>query len=230
MKAAVTHRTRHPTNLYIKSWPVEIVTHETSRFAEVKDLEFRPIMEVKMAARETGHSAAMKYFTDKKKKATPKEAKQKGSLSRQSLLGFSVGHLTNNKKYGRFKPPSLWSSEIFYQSHRGSYVTSAFHLEWQQFVRSGDKLNKLSVLMNLGFPRSMSFPIYVGVAAGPGVFLKSRDTKPEWAVDSRIYLGLRLTHTHSQYLLQTGFKNHLLKFRDAEWVGWFVSLGLAYRF
>ena len=185
----------------------------------------------------TGRSAAMKYFTYKKKESSTrspssKETKENSPFESpgQSLLAFSVGSLINNKTYGQFNSRPLWSSEIFYQSHRGSYVANAFHLEWQQFPRSVDRLNKLSFLFSLSFPRSISFPVFIGLATGPGFFMKSGNKKSVWTIDSRVYLGLRLTRTRSQYFLQTGFKNHLLEFKNVELPGWFISLGLAYRF
>ncbi len=181
-------------------------------------------------ARETGHSAAMKYFTDKKSSTKRKNGKKSVSASRQSLLALSLGSLTNNKVYGQFHPRPLWNAEIFYQSHRGSYIANAFYLEWQQFPEDGNRFDKLGLLFGLSFPRSIKFPVYIGIAAGPGFLMKPGNKKFKWTMDSRAYLGLRLTGTSVQYFLQTGFKNHLLEFRESRIPGWFISLGLGYRF
>ena len=176
-------------------------------------------------ADQTAYSDALKYFTDK-----PPTKKENISAPGQSLLAFSIGNLINNKIYGQFNHRHpLWSSEIFYQFHSGSYVARAFHLEWQQFPGIPEKLDKLGFLFSLSFPRPISFPVYLGVAAGPGIFIKSKDKNPDWIAESRAYLGFRLTGNKIQYFLQTGFKNHLLKFKKSIFPGWFISMGLAYR-
>ena len=183
-------------------------------------------------APKTGRRAAMKYFTGQKKKS-PKAKQNKNHRTsppfNQSLLAFSVGALWDQKFSHRFES-QLWNSEIFYQSHGGSYAACGLHLEWQERKEKGERLNQFSFLISFSVPRSITFPVYMGLAAGPGLFSEKRDKKTNWTLDSRLYLGLRLTGVHSQYFLQTGVKNYFQNFKKTEFQGLFTSVGLAYRF
>lgn len=182
----------------------------------------------------TGKSAAMKYFTAKREPSQVSTKKASaaslGEVSGQ-LLAFSVGSLLNTKSYDwGDKEFNGWNVEVFYQRNTSGYFSSGYHLELQKFATKDDEFSKISFLLSLTFPRRLSFPVYLGVAAGPGFFLQQAEDESEFAIDYKAWLGLRLNEKHSQYFLHSGVKNHIHVLSDGQFIGWFISSGVAYKF
>ena len=46
------------------------------------------------------------------------------------------------------------------------------HLELQKFISENESFHKIGFLLSFSIPRRLSFPVYMGVAAGPGFFVK----------------------------------------------------------
>ena len=183
-------------------------------------------------AEDTGKSAAMKYFTgDAKKQISTRNPAGSGEVPSQKILAVAVGSLINSKNYNWSEENfSGWNVEAFYQSAGTGYFGQGFHLEMQKFAADNTELTKLSFLVSLTFPRRLSFPVYLGLAAGPGYFLKQQENESDFTFDYKAYLGLRLHQVNSQYFVQSGVKNHVHVLSDGQFVGWFVSSGVAYTF
>ncbi len=183
---------------------------------------------------ETGKTAALKYFTGdaKRQVKTRVPASQSFNLQGDQILAVAVGSLINSKSYNWAGEESIpgWNVEVFYQKAGTGIFGQGFHLEMQKFATGDDELTKVSMLFSLTFPRRLSFPVYLGVAAGPGYFLKQKENESDFAFDYKAYLGLRLNQIHSQYFVQSGVKNHVHVLSDGQFVGWFVSSGVAYTF
>lgn len=182
---------------------------------------------------ETGKRAAMKYFTGGAKKQI--KTRQTASISPTQpghrILALAVGSLVNSRNYNEGQGQYMgWNAEAFYLKADQGYFAKGYHLEMQKFSTHLRELTKLSFLLSFSFPRRLSFPVYLGVAAGPGFFLKQNKGKSQFSFDYKAYLGLRLNQENSQYFLQTGVKNHVLVLSDGQFVGWFVSSGVAYTF
>ncbi len=180
----------------------------------------------------TGKSAAMKYFSKKAKQPRlSSRAPASAAVTGQGLLGLAVGSLINSKSYGWVDEELTgWNMEVSYlRAGRGTFA-QGFHLELQKFGAQGQDLTKLAFLLSFNFPRRLSFPVYIGVSAGPSFFLEQKDEESEFALDYKAYLGLRLNEAHSQYFIQSGVKNHVHVLSDGQFVGWFVSSGVAYKF
>lgn len=149
----------------------------------------------------------------------------------ENLLGISVGSLLNSKSYSWLEEEtSGWSVEAQYLSQGDGYLSRGYHLELQKFSYKNRELTKLSFLMSLNFPRRLSFPVYIGVAAGPSYFVQQVKGSSEFALDYRAYAGLRLNGTYGQYFLQSGVKNHIHVLDSGQFIGWFFSSGVAYKF
>jgi len=181
-------------------------------------------------AASTGKSAAMKYFTKNSKRQSATQAPSVPSGS-GNLLGVAVGSLVSSKSYQWMGDDFTgWNIEAFYQRATSGYFGQGFHLEFQKFTSEEQDLSKISFLFSFTFPRRISFPVYLGVAGGPGFFLKQQEGESDFSFDYKAYLGLRLTEKNSQYFLQSGVKNHVSVLSDGQFVGWFVSSGVAYKF
>ncbi len=185
-------------------------------------------------AADTGRSAALKYFSPNAKRQASVRgpaSSSSSSLQGDQILAVAVGSLINTKSYnwGDESTPG-WNVEAFYQWAGSGVFGQGVHLEMQKFALADEELTKLSFLYSLTFPRRLSFPVFIGVAAGPGYFLKQQENESHFAFDYKAYLGLRLNQAHSQYFVQSGVKNHVNVLSDGQFIGWFVSSGVAYTF
>lgn len=184
-------------------------------------------------AKETGKTAAMKYFTKgaKKQMATRAPASAPVASGQTRMLGISVGSLLNSRSYH-------WSEESFrgynveasYFSQGTGIFGRGLSLEMQKFAADDEELTKMAFLFNFTFPRRITFPVYLGAAFGPGYFFKQLEDESEFTIDYKAYLGLRLNQVNSQYFLQSGVKNHVHVLSDGQFIGWYISSGVAYKF
>lgn len=183
-------------------------------------------------AAETGRSAALKYFGQgSKSNVRAPQSIDSVDHSRSGLLSFSVGTLVSSKSYQWIGDDlSGWNAEVGYRSSGGEYFANSYHLELQKFTDETRELAKVSFLFSLSFPRRLSFPVYIGIAAGPGYFFAQRQGESAFSLDYKGYLGFRLNQNQGQYFIQTGVKNHVHMLSDGQFIGWFVSSGVAYKF
>jgi hypothetical protein len=181
----------------------------------------------------TGRAAALKYFSSQaKQQVVTRSPSEVGlSLGGQRLLAVAVGSLINSRSYNWTEESAPgWNVELFYQSASEGYFAKGFHLELQKFAIDQQELSKVAFLYSFTFPRRLSFPVYIGVAAGPSYFIRQSQNESHFAFDYKAYLGLRLHQKHSQYFIQSGVKNHVHVLSDGQFVGWFISSGVAYTF
>lgn len=174
----------------------------------------------------------MKYFAPRSNNQSVIVDRTPASTSTEnSIVGLSVGGLFNSKSYGwmdeSFKG---WSVEATYQSPMAGYFARGFHLEYQKYITDRADLGKVSFLMSFTFPRRVDFPVFLGVAAGPGYFTKQIKNESEFTIDYKGYVGLRFTQQNAQYYLQSGIKNHVHMLSDGQFISWYLSSGVAYKF
>ena len=184
------------------------------------------------SAADTGKAAAMKYFSKNAKRQIKTRSPQSiPTAGGDRLLAVAVGSLLNARSY-QWTEEELagWNVELFYQKPTSGYFGQGFHLELQKFANEVDEFSKVSFLVRFTFPRRLSFPVYLGVAAGPGFFLEQREDESDFAFDYKAYLGVRLNEPNSQYFFQSGVKNHVHVLSDGQFIGWYVSSGVAYKF
>lgn len=97
----------------------------------------------------------------------------------------------------------------------------------------GGKAQKMSFLYGLTFPDATSrFPLYFGLAAGPGIFFKQLDGESVVAFDYQMFLGLRLFNLFEStgFFVEGGIKNHLHLTSDGQLNGTYVSIGAVFTF
>lgn len=181
------------------------------------------------SASSKGRDAAMKYFTKKNKRQLASQPVYDPGNSR--LIAIAVGSLIDSKNYQWTQDQlSGWNAEIFYHQATKGYFGQGYHLELQKFAGENREFSKVSFLLSFTFPRKLSFPVYLGVAGGPGYFTKQLKGESAFSFDYKAFLGFRLNEIHSQYFIQGGIKNHVHVLSDGQFIGWFVSSGVAYRF
>jgi hypothetical protein len=176
----------------------------------------------------------MKYFSPEAKPAPSSRQTASRSvepIERERLIGLTFGSLVQSESYNwTTGDVGGWSLEASYMNAEEGYLAQGYHLEMQKFSADNQELTKLSFLFSLTFPRRLSFPVYLGVAVGPGFFMQQQEGESEFTIDYKAYLGLRLNQNHGQYFVQAGVKNHLHVLSDGQFIGWFVSSGVAYKF
>ena len=181
---------------------------------------------------ETGKKAAMKYFIDKSE--TPSVVSRAPSSNKGSyaqLFSLTAGTLVNGTSYGwAGEDLGGWNMQLAYRRGTSSFLAQAFHFEFQKFTTEEEEFSKVSLLLSFIFPKSVTFPVYIGAAAGPGFFLKQLGDESSLSLDYKAYVGLRLNQEHSQFILESGVKNHVHMLSDGQFIGWFVSSGVAYKF
>jgi hypothetical protein len=107
---------------------------------------------------------------------------------------------------------------------------STYELDLQKFSDGNQEFSKLAFLYHLSFPRRLSFPVYLGAGVGPGYFLRQNRGFSEFSLDYKAYAGLRLHNDFGQYFLQAGMKNHIHVLDSGQFIGWYISSGVAYSF
>lgn len=181
---------------------------------------------------DTGKEAVMKYFAPGRSGQSMIVNREPASLpGNDNLIALSVSGLFNSKSYG-WTEESLkgWGVEASYQSPMASFFTRGFHLEYQKYITDRAELGKVSLLMSFTFPRRLDFPVFLAIAAGPGYFTKQKANESEFTIDYKGYAGLRFTQQNTQYFLQSGVKNHVHMLSDGQFISWYFSSGVAYKF
>ncbi len=183
---------------------------------------------------EVGKDAAMKYFTGKPSRSPDTSSNisvsPPPSADYDSLLSVALGGLIQTQSYG-WSEQSVegWNVEAAYQT-QSDYFLTGYALDFQKFVNEGEELSKIAFLFSMSFPRRQTFPVYIGVSAGPGFFFKQKKDESQFSFDYKAYMGMRLSQSYSLFFLEGGVKNHLHILTDGQFIGWYMSSGVAYRF
>ena len=106
-------------------------------------------------------------------------------------------------------------------------------ISYNNFEPVGQKASKMSFLYGITFPDAGSqFPLYFGIAAGPGIFFKQVDSESVLSLDYQLMLGLRLFNIfeNTGFFIEGGLRNHLHITSDGQLNGTFISVGAVFTF
>lgn len=106
-------------------------------------------------------------------------------------------------------------------------------ISYNNFEPIGQKSSKMSFLYGITFPDAGSqFPLYFGIAAGPGIFFKQVDGESVLSLDYQLMLGLRLFNIfeNTGFFVEGGLRNHLHITSDGQLNGTFISAGAVFTF
>jgi hypothetical protein len=197
-------------------------------------------------APKVGRKAAAKYMGVSPQKSVttpytnPSHNRQPASLDKEAhYLALHVGSYVSDNAYhwgGADNQSDVGRLTIGLTYRIGEWVNSmdlAFRVDYSTYNLDMGKPSKLSFLPMITFPDASSrFPLYFGVAAGPGVFVTQINNKSELSLDYQLVLGARFFNIFPQtgFFIEAGLKNSLFLLSDGQFNGTFVSVGSVFSF
>ncbi len=118
----------------------------------------------------------------------------------------------------------------------GEWINSAdfaMRIDYSTYEVRNQSASKLSFIPVIMFPDATSkFPLYFGVGAGLGVFVKQLSGESALAVDYQLLLGARFFDliNNAGFFVEAGLKNHLMMLSDGQFNGTFVAVGSVFTF
>lgn len=194
-----------------------------------------------------GKKAAQKYFSAQAKDPedintvqTPRRIGQIETLSSNDhYLSLSFGKLTQTDSYN-------WGSDTKETNIGGMLADLTYRLtmdselydegirvSYGEYRPQGERAQKLSFLYTMLLPDAGSqFPIYFGLALGPGIFMKQLSAESAISLDYQLLLGLRLFNVFEKtgFSIEGGLRNHLHVLSNGQLNGVFVTAGAVFTF
>ncbi len=197
-------------------------------------------------APKVGRSAAAKYFqTQNKSEEYVAEQPQRSPSSVESLsdqehyLAVGLGSFTQTDSYNwgsssKEEEIGTYGIDMTYRLTQEGYLfDQALRVSYNEFKPVKERTSKLSFMYAMTLPDAGSkFPLYFGLAAGPGVFMKQLEGESALSFDYQLFLGLRLFNVFEKtgFYIEGGMRNHLLITSDGQLNGTFISAGAVFTF
>ena len=197
------------------------------------------------SAPKVGKAAAAKYFQAQGKVTddTAYEARRPSSVEGlgvgEHFLAVGVGSFSQTDAYkwgqdSKQEDIGKFGVDMTYRLTPDSTLfDQALRVSYNEYKPNGQHVSKLSFMYALTLPDAGSqFPLYFGVAAGPGVFLKQLDGESSLSLDYQLFLGLRLFNVFDKvgFYIEGGMRNHLHLTSDGQLNGTFISAGAVFTF
>lgn len=197
-------------------------------------------------APKVGRAAAAKYFQAQGKSANDTydyEARRPSSVEAlgvgEHFLAVGIGSFSQTDAYkwgqdAKQEDVGKFGVDMTYRLTPDSTLfDQALRVSYNEFKPVGQHVSKLSFMYALTLPDAGSqFPLYFGVAAGPGIFLKQLDGESSLSLDYQLFLGLRLFNVFEKvgFYVEGGMRNHLQLTSDGQLNGTFISAGAVFTF
>lgn len=197
-------------------------------------------------APKVGRSAAAKYFqTQNKSEEYVAEQPQRSPSSVEALsdqehyLAVGLGSFTQTDSYNwgsssKEEEIGTYGIDMTYRLTQEGYLfDQALRVSYNEFKPVKERTSKLSFMYAMTLPDAGSkFPLYFGLAAGPGVFMKQLEGESSLSFDYQLFLGLRLFNVFEKtgFYIEGGMRNHLLITSDGQLNGTFISAGAVFTF
>lgn len=203
---------------------------------------FAQMVDVTEGAPETGKEKAQEYFQIRKNApaAAPSRAPAAEGLGAPRYLAVHVGSFFSDNAYSwtDSKQEDIGKLNAGVTYRLGEWVNSmdlALRVDYTSFSLDGGEgdARKLSFGAVVTFPDANSaFPLYFGVGAGAGFFLKQADNESVMALDYSVLAGVRFFNVFETtgFMFETGLKNHLHLFSDGQYNGVFFNVGTVFAF
>jgi hypothetical protein len=197
-------------------------------------------------APKVGRSAAAKYFQaqSKSQEYTADEPQRSPSsiealTDQEHYLAVGLGSFTQTDSYNwgsskKEEQIGKYGIDMTYRLAQEGYLfDQALRVSYNEFKPVNERATKLSIMYAMTLPDAGSkFPLYFGLAAGPGVFLKQIEGESYLSFDYQLFLGLRLFNVFEKtgFYIESGVRNHLLITSDGQLNGTFISAGAVFTF
>ncbi len=162
-----------------------------------------------------------------------------GMDSDSHYLAVHIGGFVSDTAYKWGSPNSqkdVGNLNIGVTYRLGEWINSAdfaMRIDYSTYEVRNQAASKLSFLPVIMFPDASSkFPLYFGVGAGVGVFVKQLGGESALAVDYQLLLGARFfdLFNNAGFFVEAGLKNHLMMLSDGQFNGTFVAVGSVFTF
>lgn len=126
-----------------------------------------------------------------------------------------------------------WGVDVSYRISQDEYLfDQAIKISYSQYELS-EKLSKIGFLYSISFPEAETrFPLYFGIAAGPGVYINQLKEESVLSLDYQLYFGLRVFDLFDRtgLFIEGGLKNHLHLLSDGQYNGTYLATGAVFAF
>lgn len=200
-------------------------------------------MNVYANAPKVGKRAAAKYFQAQNSSSETESYNREpaseplGSQDHYLALGFGSFTQSDVYKWGqdsKQEDVGKFGVDMTYRlTSDDSLFDQALRVSYNEFKPAGQHSSKLSFMYAMMLPDASSqFPLYFGIAAGPGVYLKQISEESSLSLDYQLFLGLRLFNVFEStgFYIEGGLRNHLHLASDGQFNGTFISAGAVFTF
>ncbi len=199
-------------------------------------------------APKVGKRAAAKYFQAKNKDADTGEdaalVRHKPAAietldAKDHYLTVSLGKMTQSDAYnwGMNSKETDVGGTVFDLTYRltmdDALYDQGVRISYADFSPAGQRAQKLSFMYAMLLPDAGSqFPLYFGLAAGAGVFMKQLSGESALTLDYQLLLGLRLFNlfNKSGFSIEGGLRNHLHLTSDGQFNSVYATAGAVFTF
>lgn len=197
-----------------------------------------------------GRRAAAKYMptrnpnqaveiVDESNPSSSPAMSNEGSSGDSRYLAIHIGGYVSDTAYKWGSPNSegdVGKLNLGVTYRLGEWINTAdfaMRVDYSTYDVQGRSASKLSFVPVILFPDANSkFPLYFGVGAGLGVFVKQLGGESALALDYQLLLGARFfdLFNNAGFFIEAGMKNHLKLLSDGQFNGTFVTVGSVFTF
>lgn len=186
-------------------------------------------------APKVGRGAAAKYLSKDKVEESPSKSKVSDG---DNFLSILVGPFVSSASYawkGNDKRTGIGKNNlaVTYLFDQWNGIDTNIRIELTEFGMDDEKPSKLSLLPLWTLPMAEThFPLYFGLGAGVGIFLKQIEQESNLTLEYQAVTGLRFPNLleSSGFIVELGFKNHLHLLSDGQFSGTSLSVGAIFNF
>jgi hypothetical protein len=184
-----------------------------------------------------GTEQAQKYFQKRKTlDRSPSTAGEGGSAAH--FLALHIGTFLDDSAYrwGATTERNVGQFNAGVTYRLGEWLNSAdfmIRAEYTSFSLNEGSAGKISFVPMIMFPDSNSrFPLYFGLGAGPGFYLKQLPSHSVMSLDYQLVVGARFLNVVDRmgFFVEFGLKNDFQLFSPGQFDGLFLGAGAAWVF
>lgn len=204
-------------------------------------------LQVAAESPKVGKKAAAKYFQAQNKNNNYGEDSalvgRKPAIetldSSDHYLTISFGKMTQSDAYnwGLNTKETDVGGTVFDLTYRltmdNALYDQGIRISYADYTPAGQRAQKLSFMYAMLLPDAGSqFPLYFGVAFGPGIFMKQLTDESALTLDYQLLLGLRLFNVfnRSGFSIEGGLRNHLQLTSDGQFNSVYATAGAVFTF